>query len=222
MVKISPKVFFFDFDGVIVDSEKLHMVSALKTSQKYGINFSEDYYFDQLIGFDDVGLFNHLWKSRGKQLSKDELKTLIKNKNHEFLKAIEEHVIFYQGVKDLIERLTEKHIPLAVVSGALRNEIQPLLKKGNLESHFKFIVAADDVNYSKPDPESYEQAYHGMTALIPDLKLEDCWVLEDTPTGIHSAKEAGLNTIGITNSLDASHLKEAHHVISDYSEIVLL
>lgn len=222
MIQISPKAFFFDFDGVICDSEKAHMFSTMKAIKEHNIQFSEDYYFEKLFGFDDVGLFEHLFAKHGKELSPQTLKELMVSKNVEFMETIEEHILFFDGVKDLILRLHENKVPLAVVSGALSSEVKACLKKGKLDSYFEFIVCADHVRRSKPDPESYEKAFEKMVVKVPDLELQSCWVLEDSPTGISSAVGAGLKVIGITNSAAAPVLSEADVVIQDYSEIQMM
>ena len=219
MTKIQAKAFFFDFDGVVVDSEKLHMISALKTSQNHGIEFTEEFYFDKLLGFDDVGLFEYLWKENSKNLTKEELQNLIQKKNEEFLKALESEIIFFDGVKSFIKSIHQAKIPMAIVSGALQNEIQKCLEIGHLKEYFQFIIAADDVLCSKPDPESYQMAFDGMKAIVPNLTQDDVWVIEDSPAGIHSAKGAHLNVIGITNSLKRAFLTEANLIVDHYKEV---
>ena len=112
-------------------------------------------------------------------------------KNREFMSLIPTHIIYFPGVVEFIKRLKNANIPLAVVSGALREEVASCLKTGGLDVYFDFLVTASDVNHSKPDPESYEQAFRRFQEKIPDLKKEKCWVLEDSGAGITSAKSAG-------------------------------
>lgn len=220
--KISPKAFFFDFDGVICDSEKAHMLSTLKVAGEFNINFTEDYYFEKLFGFDDKGLFKHLFEKQNIDLNPETLSRLIKEKNQKFMGIIEEHVIFFDGVKNLMERLHQHNVPMAVVSGALSSEVQACLDKGQLSHYFRFIVCADQVKNSKPDPECYEVAFSKMQEFLPDLKKQDVWVLEDSPTGLNSALDADLKVIGITNSTHRIVLSKAHHIIKHYDEIELL
>jgi HAD superfamily hydrolase (TIGR01509 family) len=221
MITISPRAFFFDFDGVIVDSEKIHMLAALEAVQGEGLSFSEEYYFQELLGYDDVGLFSHLWKEQGQKLGRELLGKLLREKNSAFMQLIAAKVIYFDGVIDFIRALEEKNVPLAVVSGALHGEIMACLDKGGLAGHFKFIVSADKVTRSKPDPESYEKAWEDMLAFIPDLKKSECWAIEDSPAGISAATEAGVNVIGITNSVKADQLTRADHVVTHVNEIKL-
>lgn len=222
MITISPRAFFFDFDGVIVDSEKIHMLAALEAVQGEGLSFSEEYYFQELLGYDDVGLFEHLWNERGRKLDGGMLRQLMRDKNSAFMQLIAAKVIYFDGVVDFIRALEGKNVPLAVVSGALSGEIKACLDKGGLAKHFKFIVSADLVKRSKPDPESYEKAWEDMLAHVPDLEKSECWAIEDSPAGISAAADAGLNVIGITNSVKAEQLVRADHVVSHVSEIKLV
>lgn len=222
MISISPQAFFFDFDGVIVDSEKAHMVAALKAAGPHGLDFTEQYYFEKLLGFDDVGLFRELFSENQKNLDPHTLKELMAQKNQEFMKLIPTHIIYFPGVVDFIKRLKDKNIPLAVVSGALRDEVVSCLEMGGLDVYFDFIVTASDVTRSKPHPESYDKAFQFFKEKNPKLEKNLVWVLEDSRAGIRSAKAAGLNSIGITNSVTAEYLTEADNVIQSYDEITLL
>lgn len=219
MIQIKPKAFFFDFDGVICDSEKFHMFSTLRVLKKHDIEFTEDYYFKELLGFDDKDLFKHLFNQEDKDLDQQTLKQLIRDKNQMFLDVIEKKAVFFDGVIDLIQKLFSKKISLAVVSGALSNEVEHCLKKGELSQYFLFSICADHVTRSKPSSECYARAYERMLKHVPDLKLVDCWALEDSPSGLIAASGAGMKTIGITNSATEEDLGMADHVIKHYSEI---
>lgn len=219
MIRIRPKAFLFDFDGVICDTEKLHYLSTLKTIGRHNMSLEAEYYFEKLFGYDDRTLFDHIYQIHGKKLDKKTLKQLMLEKNEEFMRLVESKVIYFDGVVDLIVKMSEAKIPLAVVSGALSHEVAACLKKGELDRYFLFSVCADHVRSSKPDPESYERAYLKMGSYVTDLKLKDCWVLEDSPTGIASAKAAGLPVIAITNSAKKENLADADYIIANYDEI---
>lgn len=222
MIHIKPRAFLFDFDGVICDTEKLHYLSTLKTVGKHNMSLEAEYYFEKLFGFDDRALFDHIYQMHGKKLDKKTLKQLMVEKNDEFMQLVETKIVYFDGVLALIERLTLAKIPLAVVSGALSHEVDACLEKGNIKKYFLFSMCADHVRSSKPDPESYERAYVRMGSYVSDLSLQDCWVLEDSPIGIASAKAAGLPVIAITNSAKRENLTEADHIIEHYSEIEII
>lgn len=220
MINIKPQAFFFDFDGVVVDSERQHMFATLEAlKDRPEMLFTEQYYFEKLLGYDDVGLFEYLWDKNQTELTKEELQARRMAKNQILMQRLKTESIFFPGVLDFIQTFQKLNIPIAVVSGARRREIEACITKGNLESAFQFIVSADDVKFSKPNPEPYLQGFEKMSALVPNLEKQNCWVLEDSPTGISSAKGAGLNVLGITNSVTAAQLTMAEHVVSHYNEI---
>ncbi len=222
MPKISPKAFLFDFDGVICDSEKLHMWATLATIKSHDLSFSEEYYFEKLFGFDDKALFEHVFEVGDKKLSPELLKDLIVKKNKSFMQMIQNKVIYFDGVIDLIQKFEVQKIPIAVVSGALSHEVEHCLVIGDLRKYFRFTVCADNVMYSKPNPECYELAYTKMQTEVAGLTKKDCWVIEDSPTGIAAAKGAGLNVIGISNTTAKEKLSNADCIISHYREIEIL
>ncbi len=220
MIAIEPQAFFFDFDGVVVDSERQHMLATLEAlKDRPDLLFSEKYYFEELLGFDDVGMFEFLWDKNNATLTDEELKARMLAKNQILMKRLETESIFFPGVIDFIKSFKSKNIPIAVVSGARRKEILSCINKGNLQAAFEFVVSADDVQRSKPDPESYSKGFAQMQSLVPNLDVKNCWVIEDSPTGIESAKGAGMKVIGITNSLSGDHLKFADHIVAHYNEI---
>jgi len=146
----------------------------------------------------------------------------MREKNIEILHRIQHELSHIDGVLELIHKLEQKNIPMAIVSGALKNEVEACLIKSDLRKYFKFIICADMVSTSKPHPESYTMAFEYMNKIIPNLTFNDCWVLEDSPTGLASAKGAHLNTIGITNTTSSENLELADLIVDDYSEIEIL
>ena len=123
------------------------------------------------------------------------------------------------GITDLIEKLDDRLIPLAVVSSSSQNHIESILQKHELDRYFQFIVSTDHVRWTKPHPEPYEIAYVNMCDEIPDLKKEECWALEDSPSGIESVKGAGLNALGITFTSPADTLSQADQIVAGFTDI---
>lgn len=150
-----PKALIFDFDGVIVDSEPLHFRAFQVVCNGVGIELSEAEYYRELIGFDDRGAFSHLFQLRGRELDSNTFTQLLVQKA--------------QTVKDMMARgefsalphaaefvsAMADQFPLAICSGALRHEIETMLRAIDLQSFFKLIVSAEDVAVGKPDPSGY-------------------------------------------------------------------
>lgn len=221
MSPIQPKALLFDFDGVIADSEELHYQALLSIAKPYGHDFSRQDYDRELLGFDDRGAFQHLWFKHKQKLTPEELQKLVLKKNKLFHQFITQGVPVFPGVHHFIKQLQVQKIPMGIVSGALEDEIQVCLKHANLQNEFQFVVAANHVQHSKPDPECYESGFAKMQKLLPDLDKSDCWVIEDSPAGIRAARRANLPVIGITHSFKKDQLHEATLIVDKFEEIAV-
>ncbi|HDL89614.1 MAG TPA: HAD family phosphatase [Thermodesulforhabdus norvegica] len=208
---------FFDCDGVLVDTEPVHYRAFLEVLQPYGIYFDYSLYEEKYIGFDDRDAFIEIFKRAMKPLSSKELKDLITLKNKALKRAVSRELKVFDGVVEFIKALDQAKTPMAVVSGSLRDEIELFLKSAGIINFFRFIVAADDVSRSKPDPQSYETAFVKMEAVLGKrLERHRCIVFEDTPSGIASAKGAGLTVVAVAHTLPVAELADADIVIESF------
>lgn len=211
----------FDFDGVIVDTEPLHYAAFQRTLEPLGLHFSWQEYVETYIGFDDRDAFKHVFATKGTVLEHDRLQSLIGQKAAYFDEVIKSGVTAYPGVLDLIFRLKAHKIPLAICSGALRSDIDPILAMLGIADCFDVIVTADDVAASKPDPECYVLAFLKLhSAHQSSFSKEATIAIEDTPAGITAATAAGLMVCGVTNSYPASRLDQATFVTESLAALL--
>lgn len=205
----------FDFDGIIVDSEPMHYEAFQRALEPYGISYSWEEYCETYIGFDDRDGFREAFKSAGKKISGRELKPLIAKKAGIFQQLIRAgQASPLPGAVELIASIPRK-LPVALCSGALKEDILPILETLGIENAFREIVTAEDTPKSKPDPAPYLLA-------IEKLGLDDpatAIAIEDTPAGILSAKGAGLKVLAVTNSYDREYLLEADAVTDSLENI---
>ena len=104
--------------------------------------------------------------------------------------------------------------PLGIASGALRHEIEAVLRREGLERHFRFIVASGDTLQSKPAPDPYRRA-----AELHGLPPAACLAIEDSRWGIESAKSAGMSCIARHPYLSEGRLTMADRVVTSLDEI---
>ncbi|MEI8205413.1 MAG: HAD family phosphatase [Kiritimatiellales bacterium] len=200
----------FDFDGIIVDSERLHWAAFNKVLEPLDRKISWPEYIKTLIGFDDRDTFRHAIPLLGKNA----LAGLIEKKAAAFQELLEsDGAAALPGAVDLIKHLSGK-IPLAICSGALRADILPVLKGLDIETAFDAIVTAADTHISKPDPAPYKLA-------AKKLGVTSGLAIEDTQAGITSAKGAGLNVLAVTNSYPAEALTQADAVVASLEGLTL-
>jgi len=207
---MSAESVIFDFDGVIVDTEPLHYKSFQRLLEPLKLGFNWQEYKNTYMGFDDRDAFVAAFAAGGEKLAPDHLQSLISQKALIFQDVIRDGVSAYPGVVELIQRLHVVHIPLAISSGALRSDIDPILTILGLGECFNIIVTAEDVAKSKPDPESYQLAFDKLQCLHKSsLEKASTIAIEDTPAGILSARLAGLQVLAVSNSYLPEKLSEA-------------
>lgn len=216
------KAVIFDFDGVIVDTEPLHYRSFQEILEPLGMGYPWEEYVSVYMGFDDRDAFHEAYRRGGKQLSASEQELLINRKAEIFQQVIRNSVTPYPGVIELISFLHENRIPLAICSGALRSDIDPILAQLGITDRFTHIVTAEDVPHSKPDPACYRLAYDRLRTSFPEQmgNAGHCIAIEDTPAGIASAKGAALQVVAVTNSYPASSLTAADRIVTRLDELI--
>lgn len=208
----------FDFDGVIADSEPVHERALLETVQAHGLGFSHDQYQTELIGYDDRDAFQAICRMNGRACEPPAVAGLIADKIqrvHAMIRAGD--VRPFPGTLELARDVRAAGVPIAICSGALREEIHLMLEAFNAEGLFQTIVTADDVERAKPDPAGYIMAAEQL-----GVSPAACACIEDTPTGIAAALAAGYaRVIAVAHSLPASQLAEAHAVFHATTAITL-
>jgi beta-phosphoglucomutase len=198
----------FDFDGVLADSEPLHLATYQEVFAALGVTLTREDYYANYLGFDDVGVFQAMAAAQRWELDEGRIAALVAQKARVFDELIAGGSVLYPGAAECVERLAAR-FPLGIASGALRHEIEMILKDARLDRHFRFIVGAGDAPRSKPAPDPYVRA-----AALHGLPPSACVAIEDSHWGIESAKAAGLTCVGITNTYPASELVSADRVIT--------
>jgi beta-phosphoglucomutase len=209
-----PVAVLFDFDGVIVNSEPLHLQAFQEILALEKIDLTEEEYYRELIGFDDRGAFRHVYESRGRVLDPKTFLRVMTNKLERMMGLIEQRRYkALPGVEEFVRGLW-RHYPLAIVSGARREEIEAMLLGVSLRDCFSTIVAAEDVKVGKPDPEGYLLA----TRLIGEksgkaIAPADCLVIEDAPSVARRARAVGFIVLGVATSYPTEKLGDCQYIV---------
>ena len=197
----------FDFDGVIADSEPLHLRALQDVLAPLGVTVERDEYYERYLGYDDVGAFRAISADRGLGLDDRGIRRLIDAKSVIYQSLLERGGVLYPGAAACVERLAAEY-PLGIASGALRQEIEAILRGGGLAPFFRFIVASGETSAGKPAPEPYLRA-----AALHGLPPSDCVAIEDSRWGIESARGAGMKCVGITHTYGATELPGASAIV---------
>jgi HAD superfamily hydrolase (TIGR01509 family) len=194
--------YLFDFNGVLVDDEKVHFATMRDVVAAFGVELDEQTYVDKFLAGDDVSCFRAMLKEGGAPHDDATIKDCIDKKLKLYMRAIEKELVVFDGAFDLVRACAERG-SVAIVSGALRVEIELILRRFVAREAVTTIVAAEDVASAKPDPACYLEALRRLNA-----KGADAVAIEDSIGGIESALAAGCKVVGVAHSLPIDRLKQ--------------
>jgi beta-phosphoglucomutase-like phosphatase (HAD superfamily) len=195
----------FDFDGVLVDSELVHLAAFNDVLAPRGIHIGEEEYTARLLSLDDAGVFRAVLSGAGRAPSDDEVRDLVDAKAPRFMARFATELRSFRGAADLIARRSARG-PIGVVSGALRAEIEFALERMGVRRLFAFIVSAEDTEESKPHPAPYQK---GVRELEARGHAGVTLAIEDSVGGIASAKGARIRCVAVAHSYAADELLRA-------------
>ena len=202
----------FDFDGVIANSEPLHLRAFQKGFAPLGITLSAADYYARYLGYDDVGVFTAVAQDRGLALSSDAVTALVTRKGEHIQELLHAGEVLFPGAAEFI-RQAAAAIPIAIASGAQRHEIEEILDATGLRDCFATIVAAGETAKGKPSPDPYARAFELLQRSNGATAPGRCIAIEDSRWGLESARGAGLRCVGVTNSYPASELPGAELIV---------
>lgn len=211
----------FDFDGVIADSEPLHLRAFQRALAEEGIELTAQEYFARYLGYDDVGAFEALAEDRGLAWTDRHVTALVARKGARLQEMMQSGSVLFPGATEFI-REAAAVVPIGIASGALRHEIDEIVEAAGVADLFSVIVAAGDTPESKPSPAPYRLAFERLRATSgAELLPRRCVAIEDSRWGLESAQGAGLRCVGVTNSYPAHELPGAELIVDGLKELTL-
>jgi HAD superfamily hydrolase (TIGR01509 family) len=188
---------FFDFDGVLLDTEPVHCACWAEVLASAGLTLTWEYYREHCIGIDDRDMLRTLARQADPPRDWDSLWTLYPAKKRLFQARMTAPP--FEG--SLIAMLPSLHrqFKLAVVSSSSTSEIEPLLVAGGIRQHFDTIVGGGDVSRHKPAPDPYLLA-------ATRLGVKTALVVEDSAAGIASGRAAGFEVLAVRHPAEVAGL----------------
>ena len=209
--KMNISTIIFDMNGVIIDDEPLHEAAIKEVCLLRGITFFSDEYKKLYMGVSDKTCFQIIIQKYN--LVGAGIEELLTQKTIIYKQLLASNIKEVPGVVQAIETLS-KTFDLALASSATREEIEMILKHFKIKSYFKEIVSTEDVSLCKPNPEPYL-----LVAEKLNVSPEFCLVIEDSISGVSSARAAGMKCIAITTNNNKQDLCDADFIIDNFSKI---
>jgi len=220
----------FDFDGVITDSEILHLRAFNRVLAQYGIEITTKDYYKDYLGLTDFECFKLVADKSQLQLDRQGIENLIKQKTRIFEELAKTEGRIIEGVRDFLEMLRQNNVPMAICSGALLAEIELMLEEARLRPFFAVVVSAEQVKKGKPDPEGFLLTLQKLNRIVSPAQAgtqnhispDQCIVIEDSHWGLEAARAAGMHTVAVTNSYDADQLAMAEKIVTQLNELSIV
>lgn len=185
------KGFIFDFDGVVVDTEKYHYLSWVAAASHVGYDLSWQEYLP-LKSTGNTEITQYLCDHSGKEVSEELFQKMRETKLMEFDRLVadlsEKDVL--PGIRDFLTWLNEQNVRTAVASSS--NTSSGLAKRFSLDKHFQAIIDGNMKLPRKPAPDTFL-----LAAKMLGVEPSDCIVFEDSLAGIDAAVNAGMPVIAV-------------------------
>lgn len=204
----------FDMDGVLIDSETLHIQLEEDIFKEIGANIS----FEEHISF--VGTTSHyMWEYVKNKcnvpFTVEELVEMDRKRYFDYISKHDDAVKPIVGVDELVKELHKRNMRLAVASSSPIDVIEIVVKRLKLENYFDELVSGDFVKRSKPYPDIFLYAAEKL-----NVAPERCIVIEDSNKGVLAAKSAGMKVVGFINPNSGNQdISMADMEIRSFSEL---
>jgi len=195
--RMAARALAFDFNGTLSDDEPVLFAILSELFAELGRPLSSEEYLEHFVGLSDPEIVR-VW------LGEDhpELEAVLAKRVARYTATVADGSTVRPEVREAVLYAAER-VPVAVVSGAHRAEVEPVLAAAGLTEAVAVVVTAEDVRRGKPDPESYVKA---LALLDRGLQAEDVTVFEDTEAGVAAATAAGMRCVAVLGTLAPERL----------------
>jgi HAD superfamily hydrolase (TIGR01509 family) len=206
------KAFIFDMDGVMLDSEPIHLEAYNKVLVPFGVSITMPVFKEKYMGKRGMQVSEKIVEAYSLPLTAENLHQMKRAEHENFLKNRELPVT--PGLKEAIQEM-KKLVTLALASNSNPTSISIIVERLGVKEYFSLLLSGSNVPSGKPAPDIYLK-----TAEELGVKPNECAVLEDSPVGVTAAKAAGMACIAITTTHSREELAEADVIIDRMDELV--
>ena len=199
------KAFIFDLNGTMVNDMPYHTKAWRNLLNELGGNFTIEEVKPQMYGKNQEVLARMFGAGR---FTTEEMDRISIAKEKKYQQEFLPHLKLVTGLHEFLEHAFRKGIPMAIGTAAIPTNIDFVLDNLNIRHYFSAIVSADDVTFSKPNPETFLKAAELLG--VPPM---DCLVFEDVPKGAETAANAGMKAIIITTTHQSEEFTQFQNII---------
>jgi beta-phosphoglucomutase len=200
---MSASALIFDFNGTLSDDEPILCEIFMQLFAEHGKPLSAQEYFDHLAGHSDPEIV-YRWLGR----DHPDVEAVIDERVRRYRAAVSDGSSITPAAREAV-RYAADRVPVAIVSGAARAEIVPVVEAAGIAQLFTTIVTSDDVEHGKPHPEGYLKAL----ADLDGVRAGDVLVFEDTEAGVESATAAGMRVFARRGTVAPDRLVAAEELV---------
>jgi len=210
------KAIIFDMDGVLVDSERIHIAIEKRQFSLNNLPISDEEH-QQYMGVSSEIMWQTIAKLHTLSLSVNELIEQHRIESHRYFSELNEIPVM-PGLVDLLENLKTKGYTLAVASSSTPEIIDLILNKTHLKKYFQVMVSAKQAGKSKPEPDVFLMAAQKL-----GVSPAHCLVVEDSDNGIKAAIAAQMMCVAYQGpDADPKNQTEANYVVKSFAQLELI
>ena len=213
--KLAIKALVFDMDGTMIDNMMVHHRAWQKRLRDLGLEMTLEEVKRDIHGVNDEILIRLF----GDKYSKDEMTQIARSKEADYRELYAPDIKLLDGLKEFLENAKHLNIPMGIGTAAPKENADFTVEALGLGSYFKTVVHSDMVQRGKPDPQVFE-----LVAKNLGIKLSDCVVFEDSPTGAQAAANGDSKSIILTTThaeQEFEHIPQTLHFMSNYENIAI-
>ncbi|GIM28802.1 hydrolase [Clostridium polyendosporum] len=206
----------FDMDGLMFDTETLAKRAWQETGKIYNYDISQEFLLG-LLGMNKKSIAEEFRKEFGENFPFDEIYI---EQGKCVSRIIEEEGLgVKEGLRELLDYLTEKKIKKAVATSSIRERAEKLLSIAGVLDKYDRVICGDEVTKGKPDPEIFVTVCKKL-----DVDPANAIVLEDSERGLEAAVAGGIRCIMVPDLVEPSekHTKLAHSKVKNLIEVINL
>lgn len=209
------KAIFFDCDGVLIDSERVHQRYNVQFAQENGLTLEPEDFHIFVGSSNDMDFWPSIYAKSGSPWTFEEFMSRFNTFKTDRMKGLHFGTILFPDIPAVLRELKERGLTVACASSSSMKYLEKVMEQCRLGQWFDLLVTGRDFKESKPAPDIYLHC-----AKVFDLSPEECLVIEDSPYGIRAGRAAGMEVLARRDTTFGMDQSEATALFDDARDIL--